>query len=84
MAKTEIATLGELLATRARATFPYRVNFHTIGITSLDLMREWCEKNCKGIWRVEHVHALYFQFSDDHDAMMFMLRWGGAEGNKLK
>jgi hypothetical protein len=84
MAKTEIATLGELLATRARTMFPYRVNFNTIGYASLDLMKTWCENNCKGIWRVEHVHALYFQFSDDYDATMFMLRWGGAEGNKLK
>ena len=84
MSGTEISTLGELLATRARSVFPHRVNFHTIGYKALDDMRAWCETNCKGIWRLEHVHALYFQFSDDHDAMMFMLRWSGAEGNRLK
>ncbi len=81
---SDVTTLNEILATRARAVFPHRVNFDTIGYKSLDDMRAWCENNCKGIWRVEHVHALYFQFSDDHDAMMFMLRWSGAEGNKLK
>ena len=47
-------------------------------------MKEWCETNCKGIWRNEQEHALYFQFSDDYDATMFMLRWGSAEGNELK
>jgi hypothetical protein len=84
MGMSDVTTLNEILATRARAIFPHRVNFHTIGYKSLDDMRAWCENNCKGIWRLEHVHALYFQFSDDHDATMFMLRWGGAEGNKLK
>jgi hypothetical protein len=84
MAKTRIATLNELLATRTRAVFPYRVNFDQVGYSTLPEMRAWCENSCKGIWRVEHVHALYFQFSDDYDATMFMLRWGGAEGNKLK
>ncbi len=84
MAKTEIATLGELLATRARAMFPYRINFEQVGYETLPLMKAWCESNCKGIWRNEQVHAIYFQFSDDYDATMFMLRWGGAEGNKLR
>jgi hypothetical protein len=81
---SDVTTLNEILATRARAVFPHRVNFHTIGYKSLDDMRAWCENNCKGIWRVEHVHALYFQFSDDYDATMFMLRWGSAKGNKLR
>lgn len=84
MAKTEISTLGELLATRARAMFPYRVNFEQVGYTTLPEMKLWCEKSCKGIWRCESQHALYFQFSDDYDATMFMLRWGGAKGNVLK
>jgi hypothetical protein len=84
MAKTRIATLDELLATRARAVFPYRINFDWIGYSRLPEMKAWCENSCKGIWRYESTHALYFQFSDDYDATMFMLRWGGAEGNKLK
>ncbi len=84
MAKTEISTLGELLATRARAMFPYRVNFDQIGYATLPEMKSWCENSCKGIWRCESTHALYFQFSDDYDAAMFMVWWGGAEGNKLK
>jgi hypothetical protein len=80
----KVASVNEILATRARATFSHRINFQTIGYESLDLMREWCKDHCTGLWRLEHVHALYFQFENDRDATMFMLRWGGAEGNKLK
>jgi hypothetical protein len=47
-------------------------------------MKEWCEANCKDIWRNEQVHAIYFQFADDYDATMFMLKWASAPGNKLK
>jgi hypothetical protein len=79
-----IATVQEILATRARATFSHRINFQTVGYETLPKMKEWCESNCKGLWRNEQVHAIYFQFEDDYDATMFMLRWGGAEGNKLK
>lgn len=82
--KNKVATLNEILATRARAIFPYRVNFESVGYETLPLMKAWCEANCKGIWRHEQVHAIYFQFSDDYDATMFMLKWGGAKGNKLK
>lgn len=80
----KLASLKEIMATRSRATFSHRINFDTIGYESLDPMREWCKNNCTGLWRLEHVHALYFQFEDERDAMMFMLRWGGAKGNKLK
>jgi hypothetical protein len=47
-------------------------------------MREWCFEKCTGLWRCEATHALYFQFEESRDATMFMLRWGGADGNKLK
>ena len=80
----KVGSVNEILATRARATFGHRINFDTIGYESLDLMRSWCNDNCEGLWRLEHVHALYFQFEDDYDATMFMLRWGSAEGNELK
>jgi hypothetical protein len=82
--KTKVTTLNEILATRARAIFPYRINFQTIGYETLPEMKTWCETNCKGIWRNEQVHTIYFQFSDDYDATMFMLRWGSAKGNKLR
>jgi len=84
MSKTEISTLGELLATRSRTVFPYQINFNSLGYTTLSEMKAWCETTCKGIWRCESTHALYFQFSDDYDATMFILRWGSAEGNVLK
>jgi hypothetical protein len=47
-------------------------------------MAVWCITNCRGLWREEHYHALYFQFEDDYDAMMFMLKFGSSEGTKLK
>jgi len=77
MAKTKVATLNELLATRARAVFPYRVNFNNITHNQIEEMAVWCINNCRGLWREEHHHALYFQFEDDYDAMMFMLKFGG-------
>ena len=84
MAKTKIGSLNEILGTRSRAVFPYRINFDTVGYDNLTLMKQWCEDNCKSIWRHEQFFAIYFQFEDDYDATMFMLRWGQAEGNKLK
>ena len=84
MAKTKIGTLNEILGTRSRAVFPYRINFDYIGYGLLPEMKQWCEDNCKSIWRCEHFHALYFQFENDYDATMFMLKWGTREGNKLK
>jgi hypothetical protein len=79
-----IASVQEIMATRARATFSHRINFDQVGYETLPKMREWCEANCEDLWRCESTHALYFQFAGERDAMMFMLRWGGANGNKLK
>lgn len=80
----KVASVDEILATRARATFPYRINFQTAGYETVPKMKQWCEENCEGLWRSETVHALYFQFSEERDAMMFMLKWGSATGNTLK
>jgi hypothetical protein len=82
--KIKVTTLNDILATRARMMFPYRINFDVIGYQMLPEMKQWCDDNCKGVWRCEHFHALYFQFENDYDATMFMLRWGAAEGNKLR
>ncbi len=79
-----IASVNEILATRARATFSHRINFDNIKLGNVKLMTDWCEKNCEGLWRSETYHALYFQFESERDATMFMLRWGQAEGNRLK
>ena len=84
MVKTKISTLNEILATRAKMRFPHRVDFDIIGYQLLPVMKQWCEENCKRVWRCEHFSALYFQFENDYDAMMFMLKWGTAPGNKLK
>jgi hypothetical protein len=80
----KIASIQEILATRVRATFSHRINFENIGYSNLDSMREWCNEKCHGLWRCETTHALYWQFEDEKDATMFMLRWGSADGNKLR
>jgi hypothetical protein len=82
--KFRTASIQEILATRSRATFSYRINFDAIGYNNLDPMREWCHENCEGLWRCETHHALYWQFEEERDAMMFTLRWSGSDGNKLK
>ena len=76
--------IRSVLATRARNIFAYRINFDTIGYENLPKMKEWCETNCKSIWDCHHTYALYFRFEEERDATMFMLRWGTANGNKLK
>ncbi len=78
------ASLQEIMATRACATFSCRINFDFIGLNNKHDMNRWCEENCKGLWRSEKFHALYWQFELEKDATMFMLRWGSAEGNKLR
>ncbi len=80
----KVASVNEILATRARATFSHRINFDKVGYETLPKMKTWCEEKCEGLWRCQSTHALYFQFAEERDATMFMLRWGGAEGNKLK
>ena len=76
--------LQDILATRSRATFSYRINFNTIGYGNIEPMKEWCRKNCDGLWSSETQYELYWQFELERDATMFMLRWGGADGNQLK
>jgi len=80
----KVADIRSILSTRSRATFPYRINFDTVGYETLPKMNKWCEEQCKGLWRAHSVHALYWQFENDHDATMFMLKWANAEGNKIK
>jgi hypothetical protein len=78
MAGNKIATLDAILVTRAKIKFPYRINFDNITHNQIEEMAVWCINNCTDLWREEHYHALYFQFADERDAMMFMLKWGGV------
>lgn len=71
-----IPSVREVLATRARASFPYRVDFNKPNVVEFAKMQSWCDKNCKGIWRSNSNYAYYFQFEDEYDATMFMLKWG--------
>ena len=82
--KLQPASLNEVLLTRAREIFSHRINFDSVGLKNAQEMNQWCEQNCRGIWRSETYFAIYWQFTDEHDATMFMLRWGTAEGNKLR
>lgn len=70
-------SLQEILATRVRTTYPYRVNFKSLTSEEFINREKWCQSNCKGIWRGHRNFAEYFQFQEDSDAIMFMLKWGG-------
>jgi maleate cis-trans isomerase len=80
----EIASLREIMATRARAVFSHRINFADISHENLEKMEQWCLDNCEGLWDKHTQFALYFRFEEERDATMFMLRWGSAEGNRLR
>ena len=80
----KIASLNNILATRAKVKFAYRINFDSIAHSNLDAMTVWCEENCKGLWHSHNTYAIYWQFEDEKDAIMFMLRWGGSKGNSLR
>ena len=80
----KIASIEQILATRVRATFPYRIDFERLGYANLDPMKAWCEEKCQGLWQHHYTHAIYFRFEDEKDAIMFMLRWSTADGNKVK
>ena len=79
-----ITLIEQIMATRARASFPYRINFNTILYGNISFMEDWCREHCRGLWRNHTFHARYFQFEDEKDATMFMLRWGSVEGNHRK
>jgi nuclear transport factor 2 (NTF2) superfamily protein len=77
-------TFNEILATRARATFSYRINFDRVSLATLEQMDQWCEANCQGSWHSETEYALYWRFTEERDAVMFKLRWATADGNQLR
>jgi nuclear transport factor 2 (NTF2) superfamily protein len=76
--------IEDILATRARSTWQYRINFDRVGLDNRDLMNQWCEANCQGRWDSASEYALYWRFTDERDAVMFKLRWATADGNQLK
>jgi len=81
IAGTKIASLDQLLATRAKMTWPYRINLQQPSLRQRDAMYAWCENNLKGMWRMSSEFANYFQFAEERDAIMFMLKFGGARAN---
>lgn len=75
-ANTKMGTLNDILATREKMNFPHRINLtHTSNHSD---MKEWCKNNCKGAWRANIGFAIYFQFEDSTDALMFSLKWGSV------
>ena len=75
----KIATLNDVLATRSKMIWSRRINFDTLTFDDINEMKTWCETHCKGLWRCEQYYALYFQFENDADAVMFMLKFGGSK-----
>lgn len=74
----KIATLDEIMATRVKQQWLYRVDV-TVTDEEMAKMKAWCESNASGAWRVNTRFIDYFQFEKDSDAMMFMLKFGGAQ-----
>jgi len=77
-------SLEDILATREKTRFRHRVNFASVLPENYDLMEEWCRENCHDSWRSNYMFAIYFQFENEKDATMFMLRWSNAYGNRLQ
>ncbi len=77
-------SLEDILATREKTRFRHRINFVNILPENQLLMEEWCRTNCHDTWRSHNNYAIYFQFENEKDATMFMLRWGNAYGNQLQ
>ncbi len=78
MAKTKIATLEEILATRVKQQWMYRVDINA-NTHELKEMSDWCQTKTTGKWRYNERIVDYFQFENDSDAMMFMLKFGGRK-----
>lgn len=78
IAGTKIASLDQLLATRAKVVWPHRINLDQPSANQRNAMYKWCEGNVKGMWRMSSEFADYFQFADERDAIMFMLKFGGS------
>jgi hypothetical protein len=76
--------IEDILATRARSTWQYRINFDRVSLDNRDLMDQWCESNCQGQWDSASEYALYWRFTEERDAVLFKLRWATADGNQLK
>ena len=72
----ETADIRKILATRARTKFAHRVDFKDLQQSRVDEMTQWCEKNCQGLWNSHNRFAHYFQFDNERDAMLFMLKYG--------
>ena len=68
----KIADLDQLLRSRVRIAYRYRVDIESEKINEAI---EWCEHNCKGLWNSHSGFAHYVQFENEQDAMLFSLRW---------
>jgi hypothetical protein len=77
------SSLEDILATRVRQDFLYRVNFKKILEDNIPLMEEWCQANCQDKWRKSTYFIHYWQFESEIDATMFTLRWGSYDGNHV-
>jgi hypothetical protein len=75
MNKHCVGSLREILSTRAKMKFDRRINFENISPERYGLMKQWCDENCQGFWNSNSTYAVYFQFENDRDAMMFALKW---------
>lgn len=74
---TKVGNLANILASRVKVYYPHRVDFtpYNFPYDRITEMREWCGSNCQGRWHSHTTHALYFQFDNDRDALLFTLKF---------
>jgi hypothetical protein len=73
-----IASINDILCSRERIRFRYRINITPTSDAQYNSVVDWCQEHCTDVWRSTnyHMYATYFQFDDEKDVTMFMLRWG--------
>lgn len=73
-----MTNLENVMATRVKTKWPYRANLNKpIANDEKTEIDHWCRNNIKNSWTVTCVADLvYYQFSEEKDAIMFTLRWG--------
>lgn len=74
---TSIGSIDEVLATRVKRYYPYRINFDSkkFDRDRMDAMTAWCRITCEGRWQSHTTYAQYFQFEIERDALLFSLKF---------
>jgi hypothetical protein len=69
----EIPSLREILSTRSRE-FPHKVKLTNLEIDRKEI-NDWCMLNCIYLYKNYSYNPKSWEFSDDRDATLFILKW---------